>query len=512
MVNHKEILRLKSLGLTHREIAIAAGCGRNTVTRTLARAQEQKFNWQQAQSMSQQEVSQRLFPTAQAGPVYKMPGYEWVHREMQKSGVTLSLLWVEYCEQCRQNGELPYKSTQFNKYYADYVHKTKATMHLEHKPGETMQVDWAGQTAALVDTDTGEQLEAYLFVAVLPYSGYAYAEVFPDMRQESWITGHVNAYRYFGGVTRILTPDNLKTGVLKNSRTETVLNKSYQEMAEHYGTAILPARPRSPKDKASVEGSVGVVSTWILAALRNQQFLSLSELNQAIHEKLEAFNHKPFQKREGSRASCFEDEKIFLLPLPPYPFELAVWKIATVQYNYHISVERMNYSVPYEYIKQKVDVRLTRTTVEIFFAGTRIASHLRLHGRPNQYSTVEKHMPPDHQAYLQWNGERFRRWAEQTGQHTAAVVRLFLSAHKVEQQGYKSCMTLLKLAERYSPQRLENACRRALSYTSSPSLKSVQSILKSGQDALPPVESPTQKEEPKIHKFTRGASYYKRGE
>ena len=278
-------------------------------------------------------------------------------------------------------------------------------------------------------------------------------------------------------------------------------------MAEHYGTAILPARPRSPKDKASVEGSVGVVSTWILAALRNWQFLSLPELNQAIHEKLEALNHKPFQKREGSRASCFEDEKLFLLPLPAQPFELAVWKVATVQYNYHVSVERMNYSVPYEYIKQKVDVRLTRTTVEIFFAGTRIASHLRLHGRPSQYSTAEEHMPPDHQAYLQWNGERFLRWAEQMGQHTTAVVRLFLSANKVEQQGYKSCMALLKLADRYSPQRLENACWKALSYTSSPSLKSIQSILKSGQDQLLSEDVQAKPETPKAHKFTRGAGY-----
>lgn len=186
--------------------------------------------------------------------------------------------------------------------------------------------------------------------------------------------------------------------------------------------------------------------------------------------------------------------------------------IKHLQYNYHISVERMNYSVPYEYIKQQVDVRLTRTTVEIFFAGTRIASHLRLHGRPNQYSTVEDHMPPDHQAYLQWNGDRFVRWAEQIGQHTAAVVRLFLSAHKVEQQGYKSCMALLKLSDRYSTQRLESACRKVLSYTTSPSLKSVQTILKSGQDRLPPVEPPAQEEAPKAHKFTRGASYYKRGE
>src|SRR5699024_9763921 len=206
------------------------------------------------------------------------------------------------------------------------------------------------------------------------------------------------------------------------------------------------------------------------------------------------------------------EDNLFLLPLPATPFELAVWKVATVQYNYHISVERMNYSVPYEYIKQQVDVRLTRTTVEIFFAGTRIASHLRVHGRPNQYSTVEGHMPPDRQAYPQSIGERFVLWAEQIGQHTAAVVRLFLSAHKVEQQGYKSCMAMLKLAERYTSQRLESACQKALSYTSSPSLKSIQSILKSGQDKLLAEDAPAKLEEPKAHKFTRGAGYYKRGE
>ena len=253
MTNHKEILRLKSLGLTNTDIAAACTCGRNTVTRTLARAQENGLTWEKARAMSQQEVSLKLFPAEKGVPTYKMPDYEHVHREMQKSGVTLTLLWVEYCEQCRQNGELPYKSTQFNKYYADFVHKTKATMHLDHKPGETMQVDWAGQTAEIVDTDTGALITAYVFVAVLPYSGYAYVEAFLDMKQEAWITAHVNAYRFFGGITRILTPDNLKTGVVKNTRDEVVLNKSYQELAEHYGTAIIPARPRSPKDKAFVQ-------------------------------------------------------------------------------------------------------------------------------------------------------------------------------------------------------------------------------------------------------------------
>ena len=203
-----------------------------------------------------------------------MPEYEQIHKEMQRSGVTLSLLWVEYCEQYRATGELPYQSTQFNKYYADYVRKTKDTMHLNHKPGETMQVDRAGDTMGIVDTDTGELIPAYLFVAVLPYSGYAYAEAFLDEKQEAWVNVHVTAYRYFGGVTHILVPDNLKTGIIKNAKDETVLNRSYREMVEHYGTAVIPARPKTPKDKAFVEGSAGVVSTWIIAALRNRQFFT----------------------------------------------------------------------------------------------------------------------------------------------------------------------------------------------------------------------------------------------
>ena len=282
MTNYKEILRLHSLGINNTRVAEGCGCARSTVISTVQRAQEKGITWEDIRSLDEAEVARKLYPATSMGRQYKMPDYEYVHQEMQKSGVTLSLLWVEYCEQCRVNGELPYQSTQFNKYYADFVHKTKATMRLEHKPGETMQVDWAGQTAHILDTDTGEQFDAYLFVAVLPYSGYAYTEAFLDMKQDAWITAHVNAYRFFGGVTRILTPDNLKTGVIKNTKDETVVNKSYQEMAEHYGTAIIPARPRKPKDKAYVEGSVGVVSTWILATLRNQQLLSLKELNIAI--------------------------------------------------------------------------------------------------------------------------------------------------------------------------------------------------------------------------------------
>lgn len=456
--------------------------------------------------MTDKRLEEILFPAEIQQVAYKMPDYEHVHREMAKSGTKQSLLWLEYCEECRAANELPYQLTQFKKYYRDFVVSTKATMHINHKPGEIMQVDWAGDKAHIIDTDTGELIDEYLFVASLPCSGYAYVEAFPSMASENWINAHVNAFNYFGGVTRIIQCDNLKTGVLKNTSSETTLNRSYQELAEHYGVAIIPCRIKAPRDKGHVEGTVGIVSTWILAALRNQQFLSQAELNDAVREKMESFNQKPFQRKDGSRALAFEEERLFLIPLPTTPFELATWKIATVQYNYHISVDSQSYSVPYEYIKQKVDVRLTRNIVEVFFEGHRICSHPRLRGRKGQYSTLEAHMPPDHKKYVDWNGERFRKWSAKIGLNTAAVIEHLLTCYSVEQQGYKSCMSLLKLADKYSADRLESACKRALSYTPRPSLKSVQTILKSGQDKL--LEEPTPAAQTNEYGFTRGADYY----
>lgn len=511
MTNYREILRLRNLGLNNSQIAAGCGVSRTTVLKVLQRANECEINYVSAHELSDMELAKLLFPTESNKPIYKMPDCEYVHREMAKSGVTLTLLWLEYCDKCRDNQEMPYQFTQFKKYYRDFVVKTKATMHISRKPGEILEVDWAGQTASIIDTDTGEVIPAYIFVAALSYSGYAYVEAFLSQNQENWITAHVNAYSYFGGVTRILVPDNLKTGVEKVSKSETVINKIYQEMAEHYGTAVIPARVRSPKDKATVEGAVGIISTWILAAIRNQQFLSLKELNEAISDRLYAFNHKPFQKKDGNRASLFLEEKPFLLALPAHPFELATWKIATVGYNYHISVDYQNYSVPFEYIKQVVNVRMTKNIIEVFFEGNRICSHPRLYGRPNQYSTTEAHMPPDHQKYVQWNGERFRKWAAKIGKCTAIVVESFLTANKVEQQGYKSCMALLKLSDKYSVSRLEAACERALSYTPRPSYKSIQAILKSGQDKLSE-NTPSNLSNASEYGITRGAEYYGRDE
>ena len=468
MTNYREILRLSSLGLNKTQIAQSVGCSRTTVIQVLNIAEEKGISYPLPPDLSDRRLSELLFPSTKAQPKYKMPDYEYVGKELQKSGVTFNLLWLEYCEQCRNNGELPYQLTQFKKHYRDYAAKTNATMHLNHKPGEILQVDWAGDTAKVVNTDTGELMPAYVFVASLPYSGYAYVEAFFSMNEECWISAHVNAFKYFGGVTRIIQCDNLKTGVTVHRKSEVILNKTYNDMAEHYGTAILPCRV----------------------------------------ERLYLFNHKPFQKRDGSRASEFEEEKKFLLPLPQRPFELSEWKVATVAPNYHISVDRMNYSVPYEYIKQKVDVRLTKSTVEVFFNGNRICSHPRLHGRPNQYSTTEEHMPPNHQKYVQWNGDRFRRWASKIGESTHTVIDALLSGYKVEQQGYKACMGILKLADKYSPERLENACRKALSYTPRPSLKNIQTILASGQDKISDEKREAEKKPESQYGFTRGADYY----
>ena len=286
MTNYREVLRLSSLGLNKVEIAQSCGCSRNTVAAILQQAESCGLKWPLPDSLSDKHLAEMIYPAASEKPAFKMPDYEYVHRELQKNGVTLNLLWLEYCDACRSAGEIPYQSTQFNKYYNDFLVKKNATMHLNHKPGEIMQVDWAGDTGTVTDTDTGEAIPAYVFVATLPFSGYSYVEAFFSMNQECWTTAHVNAYRYFGGVARIIQCDNLKTGVDRHGRNEVTLNRTYRELAEHYGTAVIPARVRTPKDKAMVEGTVGVISTFILAAIRNEQFLYLSELNTAIMERL----------------------------------------------------------------------------------------------------------------------------------------------------------------------------------------------------------------------------------
>jgi len=482
--NHKEILRLKNLGLSQRQIADTCGCSKWTVTDTISRYNELQLSWGNIADKTADEITAILYPKAPKIQTHEKPDYGFVVSELSKPGVTLKCLWEEYAEQCHSDGKTPYQYTQFKKYYYEHIRSSKATMHLEHKRGEVLQVDRAGTTIPVKNTYNGKDVKAYVFIATLPFSGYTYAEAFLSMKLEEWITAHVHAFTFFGGVTRILTPDNLKTGVVKNTKNETIIHPTYLEMGEHYGMAIIPARPRAPKDKAAVEGTVGKITQQIIAKMRDRQYFSIREVNVDLWDSLNNFNERPFQKKDGSRKSWFEEEKPFLLPLPEYPYEMAVWKKAKVAFNYHVEVEKKYYSCPSEYIHKVVDVRISPMLVEIYYGGARIASHMRLFSRDTIYSTNYEHMPEAHQQYSKLNGERFRSWAKKIGENTLTVVNFFLESPKVEQQGYKSCLALLKLNERYSNESIDAACQQMLAITHSPSLKGIKSILETPQQTL----------------------------
>lgn len=503
MVNYHEILRLRNFGYTKRQIASCLHCSRNTISEIYELSDLMRISWETHSSASNRDIYLLLYPEKENPELRKVPDCNLIHKELAKQGVTLTLLWSEYCEQARSEGLIPYQYTQFCDHYRYYVKKTKATMRIKRKPGELLEVDWAGTTLFITDQITGELIPAYVFVAALSCSQYSYAEAFPSMKTESWIQAHVNAYRYFQGVTRILVPDNLKTGVVKHGKTEVILNNTYQEMAEHYGTAVIPARPYSPKDKPNAEGAVGIISIWIIAALRNERFFSFAELNHAIKIKLDNFNQKPFQKKQGSRLSAFEEEeKSFLLPLPAHPYELSSWASATIQMDYLITVDKCQYSVPYEYIGQAVDIKYTDKTIEVFFKNTRIASHLR-RSQANSPVILTEHMPENHKRYLSRNGDTYREWAESVGKNTLCFMEILLTSFKIEEQAYKSCGVLMKLADRYSLERIETACEKVFHYTPKPSIKMIQTFLKTGQDRLKISEKMQTENKGERYGFTR---------
>jgi transposase len=513
MTRYREILRLHAEGISSRNIGASCECSRNTVAKVLSRAAELNISWPLSEGTTDGDLEEQFFPKSNPSS-RRIPDLEYLHKELMKQGVSLKLLWTEYCEGCRREKEIPLQYSQFCYHYQTFAQKKRASMHVPRKPGEQTEVDWAGQTAGIIDRDTGALIPVYVFVATLSYSQYAYVEGFLSQNQEHWIAAHVHMFQFFQGITRIIVPDNLKTGVQTPDWYSPVINRTYHEMAEYYNTAIIPARVRKPKDKPNAERTVGVISTWIIAALRHRQFFSLGELNEEIRERLNEFNGRDFQKKTGSRLSVFlGEEKPMLRSLPAAPFELAFWKQATVQFNYHISVEKNHYSVPYEYIRQKVDVRITERVIEVFFNHTRICSHPRMWGKIGYYSTSEAHMPTEHREYASWNAERFTSWAQKIGPNAMATVKAILAAHKIEQQGYRSCMGLLKLADKYSVTRLEAACRKALSYTPHPSLKSVRTILSTGQDRVPDDTQPLREPNSSSpYGFTRGAAYYGRNE
>jgi len=370
-----------------------------------------------------------------------------------------------------------------------------------------MFVDYAGHTIPIRDRHKGTEREAEIFVAVLGASNYTYAEASRDQTLSNWIMAHIRAFEYFGGVTKIVVPDNLRTGVSKACRYEPGINPTYQDMAAHYGTVIIPSRVRKPKDKAKVEVGVQIVSRWILARLRNRTFFSLRELNEAIREELDKLNHRSFKKLDGSRVSCFKEmEQKELLPLPAERYELVQWQKARINIDYHVELLGHYYSVPYKLREQveEVYIRYTERTVEVLCGNKRVASHLR-DDTKGRHTTLKEHMPESHRRYLEWSPSRIINWAKRTGESTAQLVENIMKHRKHPEQGYRSCLGILRLAKKYSPQRLETACRRACAIRAY-SYKSVCSILEKGLD-----EQPLSRPEQQLiikHENIRGSSYF----
>jgi len=498
----REIFRLSlSCGMGNREVARSCGISHTVVNKYLKRAKEASLGYREIEAMDEEQLKRLLQDNVKPPVLRALPDWEWVHRELKRDGVTLQLLWEEY----RESNPDGYQPTQFSKYYKLWRGKLELSLRQTHKAGEKMFVDYAGHKVPVIDRLTGEVRDAEIFVAVLGTSNYTFAEATWDQSLPSWIGSHVKALEYFGGVPRILIPDNLKSGVTKACRYEPDLNPTYQDLALHYGTAIIPARVRRPKDKAKVEVGVQMVERWILAALRNRTFFSLAELNEAIRELLVKLNQRPFKKLKGSRASWFEAfEKGALKLLPETRYVFAEWKKARVNIDYHVEFKGHYYSVPYALVREEVELRCTAGTVEVFYKGKRVASHQR-NDRPGQHTTQKEHMPKSHREYLEWKPTRLINWARKIGESTAMVVEAIINTRSLPEQGYRSCLGLLRLAKVYSEERLERACKRAVAIRGC-SYKSVKSILEKGLDKEPlPEVSSTQ---PIEHDNIRGCRYY----
>ena len=501
----EEVLRLRwGAGLSVRQISQAVGIGRTTVSDYIARAQAAALGWPLPEGMDGVELERRLFKTP-AGPSRQgraQPDFAAVHRELRGKGVTLFLLWQEY----RERHPDGYGYSQFCDRYARWKGQVDVVMRQSHRAGEKLFVDYAGQTVAVVDRTSGEIRQAQVFVAVLGASSYTYAEATWSQGLADWIGSHVRALAFFGGAPQVIVPDNLKSAVSKAHRYEPDLNPSYQDFANHYGVAVIPARVRKPRDKAKAEGGVLLVERWILARLRHQQFFALGEVNAAIAGCLGGLNGRGFKKLDGSRRSHFDAiDRPALRPLPERPYEFAEWRKARVAPNIHVEVDGHYYSVPHTLVKRQLDVRLTATTVELLHQHQRVASHVRSPQRGG-YTTVPEHMPEAHRRYLEWTPERLLRWGGKIGPATGAVIERILLERPHPQQAFNACFGVLRLATPFGEPRLEAACARALAI-GTVSYKSIASILEKGLERRPLPDAATSGP-PLEHPNLRGAQYY----
>jgi transposase len=504
----KEVLRLRfELGLGQRQIARSCAIGQATVAEYLKRAEAAGVGWPLPEGWDESRLEQAVFsspPPKSAEPRTPLPEFAGIREQLQQHRhLTLQLVWEEYRQSCPDG----YGYSYFCELYQKWRRKLDLVLRQEHKAGEKMFVDWAGATIPVHDPLTGQPWQAPLFVAVLGASSYTYAQATRDEQMEAWIQAHIQALEFFGGAPTLVVPDNLKTGVSKACRYEPDLNPTYQDLARHYGFAVLPARPYKPRDKAKVESSVLLAERWIIAALRHRKFFHLAELNQAIGELLVRLNQRPFRKREGSRASLFQTlDQPALQPLPMERFDVSQWSRARVNIDYHIAFDGNFYSVPYNLVHELVEVRSRPATVEIFHQSQRVASHLRGRGR-GQTITSAEHRPRSHQAHLEWTPSRMMNWAGTIGPFTAQLFERILADKPHPEMGYRACLGLIRLAKQYTPARLEAAAQRAL-LTGACRYQSVKSILKNSLDRQPLPAQSAAPPDPPQHDNLRGPEYF----
>ena len=500
-----EVLRLKwECRLTNREIARSCSISHSTVSEYVKRAEAAGIQWPIPEALSEDELYRLLFPEkAKAAElaVKPLPDWEKVRKELKKRSVTLRLLWEEYREAYPKG----YGYSQYCDLYRGYVKKLDPPMRQNHKAGEKLFVDYAGDTIPITNPETGEVTPAYLFVAVLGASSYTYAEAQISMEMPHWIGGHVRTFAFMGGVTQIVVPDNLRQGVKSPCWYDPDLNQTYQWMAEHYGVAVIPARVKKPRDKAKAEVGVQVVERWIIAKLRDRTFFSLIELNQAIRPLLEEINVRKMKHLEKSRRELFEElDQPALRPLPEQPYEYAISKIARVNIDYHIDFEKHLYSVPFILIHEEVRIRASERMVEIYHKSQLepVAIHPRSNV-PGRFSTQTAHMPPKHQKAGEWTGERLERWASEIGPHTAQLIHAVLSSRQLPEQAFRSCLGILRLSSQYTHPLMETACQDALQ-SKTLNYRGVKAVL----EMLQPVSTPQPAPLPS-HENIRGNAYYK---
>jgi transposase len=499
----REVLRLDALGNSKRAIGRSLKISHNTAALYLRRAAEAGISWPSCEELLDEDLERLLIPPApEAGVRRPVPEWPVVHQELRRKGVTLQLLWLEY-KASHPDG---FQYTQFVTRYRTWANTLDPVLRQEHRAGEKAFVDYAGQTLPVVDPSTGELREAQLFVGTLGASNFTFAELTWTQSLPDWIGSHVRMYSYFQGVARLTVPDNLRTGVRHACYYEPDVNPTYLDLARHYGTTVLPTRTAAPRDKAKVETSVQICERWILAPLRNHTLVGLTEANREVSRLLEELNDRPFQKLPGSRRSRFEElDRPELSPLPSTPYTYAEWRKARVNVDYHIEVERHYYSVPHSLLRKQVDVRLAARTVEVLHGGKRVAVHARSH-RIGGFTTDPGHRPKSHQKHVEWSPDRLVRWGQGVGSATGTLVQRILESKPHPEQGYRACLGLLRLGKRYSAERLEAACFRALR-SSATSYRSVKSILEHGLDQVP-LEEQAQLDLPAEHENVRGRSYY----